>query len=245
MTMKIGGLVLLGLLVAPATMAMIVDKKLPEIDKPYDKMDGAPLVPPIVVELFTSQGCSSCPPADAALSMLARRPRDVIAISEHITYWDRAAWKDPFGSKTGDERQRAYAKALKLDTVFTPQMVVQGAASLTGGAEINNAIATAPRIGRVTVDAARGHIHLPRAPKDSEDVVLLYLQHDATTKIMGGENANVTLTNSNIVRRFEKPAVAAVSTSVPLPAFLEDGVVVLVQDKVSGKLSAAGIGWQR
>lgn len=233
---------------APAfTMAadMVVHKKLPDIDKPYDNVDNAPLVPPVVVELFTSQGCNSCPPADAALAMLARRPLDVIALSEHVTYWNTKHWADPFSSKSADARQAAYVKSMRLRAPFTPQMVVQGQTSLTGGMQINRALKTSLPIGRITVDAARGHIHLPQKPQADDDVWLLYLQHSAATPAPAGQATDTLRRNSNIVRRYEKAVVAATSTSVPLPAFLEDGVAVLVQNKTTAKLSAAGIGWQR
>jgi len=86
---------------------------------------------PVVVELFTSQSCSSCPPADALLGELARRG-DVVALGFHISYWDGLGWKDPFSSRSSTDRQRAYARLFGLGQVYTPQMVVDGAREMVG-----------------------------------------------------------------------------------------------------------------
>ena len=80
---------------------------------------------PWAIELFTSQGCSSCPPADRQLGKLARRP-DIVALSFHVDYWDYIGWKDRFASKATTERQRAYARTLRQKYVYTPEMVVDG-----------------------------------------------------------------------------------------------------------------------
>src|SRR5438105_11263765 len=86
---------------------------------------------PVVIELFTSQGCESCPPADAYLGELARRA-DVVALAFHVDYWDYIGWKDPYASSAATARQRGYAAALGARVVYTPQMVIQGAAHEVG-----------------------------------------------------------------------------------------------------------------
>ncbi len=100
---------------------------------------------PIVVELFTSQGCSSCPPADAFLTELARQRRDILPLAFHVTYWDYLGWKDPFSLDVATARQRDYARHLGEDGVYTPQMVVDGVKEFVGSsrAEALSAIAGA------------------------------------------------------------------------------------------------------
>src|SRR5713101_2054972 len=86
---------------------------------------------PVVVELFTSQGCSSCPPADALLGELSRRA-GVLALGFHISYWDRLGWRDPLSSSASTERQKAYARRLTGGQVYTPQLVVDGTSEMVG-----------------------------------------------------------------------------------------------------------------
>ena len=86
---------------------------------------------PVVVELFTSQGCSSCPPADALMHDLAAR-EDVIPLALHVDYWDYIGWKDPFGNPAHADRQRAYAAAGNRRTIYTPEMVVGGVTDIVG-----------------------------------------------------------------------------------------------------------------
>src|SRR5262245_12327062 len=106
---------------------------------------------PVVVELFTSQGCSSCPPADRVLGQLAARD-DVIALAVHVSYWNYIGWRDTFATEATTARQYAYAKALGSRNVYTPQAVIGGAADAVGSdaSDIEHAIAKArPRATRV------------------------------------------------------------------------------------------------
>src|SRR3954469_24329064 len=105
---------------------------------------------PWAVELFTSQGCSSCPPADAMLGKLAERP-DIVALSFHIDYWDYIGWKDRFASRETTERQRAYARTLRQKYVYTPEMVVDGRVHRPGlnDGQVESMLADAKRLSTV------------------------------------------------------------------------------------------------
>src|SRR5262249_25514989 len=106
---------------------------------------------PVVVELFTSEGCSSCPPADALLAELAASP-DLLALSLHVDYWDRLGWKDPFSSAAATRRQDRYARLLGLAAVYTPQIVVDGHWQTVG----SDRDAVTPAVARARQAAAAG-----------------------------------------------------------------------------------------
>src|SRR5260370_41045509 len=98
----------------------------------FSQTDGVPARDPVVLELFTSQGCSDCPPADALLSELGSSDRGVIPLAYHVDYWNHLGWSDPLSSRRWTDRQSAYALALDVGGNYTPQMVIGGAAQCTG-----------------------------------------------------------------------------------------------------------------
>jgi len=166
---------------------------------------------PVVVELFTSQGCSSCPPADGILAELAERP-DLVALSLHVDYWDYIGWKDPFGSPLNTERQRRYAGELGLRYVFTPQMVVDGEISVVGSdrAAVDDAIEAAknhPKPVQVAFsDKDGGQIIVSDgvAPPGGAAVWIAVYDERQETAVKRGENAGRELSNANVVRRLER-----------------------------------------
>jgi hypothetical protein len=163
---------------------------------------------PIVVELFTSQGCSSCPPADAFLGDLTKRP-DVLALAWHVDYWDYIGWKDPFAQPAFTARQRDYGRSLAQRYVYTPQMVVDGRLQGVGSER--------PAIDRLIAQAARQHglnaaarpslrldgdtVRIEGGTPDTAAVVWLALfEPEHRTRVARGENAGRSLGNYNIVR---------------------------------------------
>ncbi|HTR83617.1 MAG TPA: DUF1223 domain-containing protein [Reyranella sp.] len=197
---------------------------------------------PWAIELFTSQGCSSCPPADARLGQLAGRP-DIVALSFHVDYWDYIGWKDRFATKETTARQHAYARSLKQRYVYTPEMVVDGIAHDAGVApgSIEALLAEArqrsPR--RATPEMARADdgsltILIAAFPLDAPaDIVLAVYDRHHATPVHRGENDGRTLDNFNVVRRFETVARwngEAAHWHVPADRFMPgQGVAVLVQ----------------
>jgi len=159
---------------------------------------------PIVVELFTSQGCSSCPPADAYVGQLSARS-DVLALSFHVDYWDDLGWRDRFALPQSAARQSIYARNLGRLSVYTPQLVVDGREDYVGSAA--TAIARALKENRdgtpvrVSLRDSEVLIELGAYPNaaPSEVVLIAYLRH-AVSVIGRGENAGRTLEEFNIVR---------------------------------------------
>ncbi len=159
-----------------------------------------------VVELFTSQGCSSCPPADALLSELAKRG-DILPLAYHIDYWDRLGWKDPFSLAEATTRQRDYARTLGKSNVYTPQMMINGTRDVVGSNRIavTNAIAgAAPVVVPVALTAGKSDLAIRVGSGIGEGKVWLVTfdpRHE--TQVRAGENAGRKLVNVNIVRSLD------------------------------------------
>jgi hypothetical protein len=179
-----------------------------------------------VVELFTSQGCSSCPPADAFLVKLAARG-DVIALSEHVDYWNYIGWTDPFSDAGGTERQKAYRSALGTKFVYTPQIVIDGAAETVGSDKDNveKRIAAARARPHVALDVARvgdGRVvRIAAGQEIAKGATVWQFDIDSRheTHIARGENKGVTMVNANVVRKIEKRAsYTGAALEIPIDA---------------------------
>lgn len=159
---------------------------------------------PVVVELFTSQGCSSCPPADAYLGKLAARS-DVLPLAFHVDYWDDLGWRDRFALPQAVERQNVYARNFHRSSVYTPQLVIDGRSDAigSGGASLERALSS-PREGVPVLIAVREASVLVELGAQSGgpscDVVLVIFLRHAVSPIGRGENAGRTLEEFNIVR---------------------------------------------
>lgn len=210
---------------------------------------------PVVVELFTSEGCSSCPPADAALSDLARAAassgRPIIALAWHVDYWDRLGWPDPFASADHTARQRSYAATLGQRGLYTPQAVVDGRVDVVGSrrARLKAAIEAAggPSLAvraEVKRDGPRYHVtpRIDGAPAGARVLVAL-TESGLSVEVPRGENAGRTLRHDHVVRRSAEAKPGATVT-LEAPVGLRTAraaVVVLVQGADGAVLGATEI----
>jgi hypothetical protein len=203
---------------------------------------------PAVVELYTSQGCSSCPPADALLGELVRRG-DVLALAFHVDYWDDLGWRDRFELPVATQRQRQYARQLGSASVYTPQMVVDGTADVVGGDAAGVArLIAAPRANvPVQISARDGELLVSVAAANgmpAAEVTLLSYLPQAQTAIGRGENAGRALREYNIVRscaalgRWQGAAAEWRVRLADLPADAR-AVAVLVQEPGPGAIIGA------
>lgn len=168
---------------------------------------------PVVVELFTSQGCSDCPPADALLRHVKATDPGVLALDLHVTYWDNAAWKDPFSLQAATDLQDHYATLRDSTEVYTPEAVVDGTSQFVGSdqskmtnaiSEAKAVIAKSPAIP-VTVAASGGNVSIDVGSGQGAATVWLFgFDPERTTTVRGGENGGATLAEVNVVRSITK-----------------------------------------
>lgn len=172
---------------------------------------------PVLVELFTSEGCSSCPPADALLSRLGKTQpvpgARIIALEEHVDYWDHLGWKDPFSSAEATTRQNEYGQAFGGEQIYTPQMVVDGRAEFVGSSDSNalRAIRDASHTAKPAVQLDWGKddtlsIHIESltnsAPGQNAQLFLVVAEDMLHSDVKHGENSGRALEHNGVVRQF-------------------------------------------
>lgn len=208
----------------------------------------------VVAELFTSEGCSSCPPADKLIEKIQNdNPgKSVYVLAFHVDYWDHQGWKDRFSDASFTARQRQYADWLKLETVYTPQMVVNGRKEFIGSYEgpITKTITKElgqPAANALTlqthVEGSKLHVDFTATPEKNAELVLALVQKTATSSVRAGENEGRQLTHVQIVRQLYTQNVNNTKKiSIDLPAdFNAKGfeLIGFVQHKKDGRITAA------
>ena len=223
---------------------------------------------PVLVELFTSEGCSSCPPADRFLQRLidlAPRPDvQVIGLGHHVDYWDHQGWRDRFSSSALTARQQAYGDALHVDAIYTPQMIADGRFQFVGSdvaagrraidqalalphGVVEVAVQPAAAANRVTVTVTASRLP-PVARRDRADILIAVTEDGLQSSVRAGENRGRTLAHSAVVRRLTTIGAA---TSEPASARTEVGlddewrrdrvkIVAFVQERSSRRVLASG-----
>jgi len=223
---------------------------------PNAPAEAAAPVRPVVVELFTSQGCADCPIADEIVVDLAKR-NDVIALTVPITYWDMFGWKDTFATAENTKRQHAYAKAMKRAGVYTPQIVMDGIVEVVGNRRdlVMSALADRMKVrpryqaADLNIDLSQGRlaIRIGAAKAKEKHAATIWLMHTllrATVDVKLGENKDRTLSYVNVVR--ELRAVGewsgqAMKLDLPveqMPSNAE-GIAVLLQSREHGEVLGA------
>ena len=212
--------------------------------------------PKAVVELFTSQGCSSCPPADSYLGELVDRD-DVIALSVHVDYWDYIGWKDTFGSPDNSLRQRAYAIERGDRRVYTPQMVINGGEHYVGSNKraVERGLKSASLPLKINVSETNGAIHIEiddasELTDRHTTVRLVTYSSKVPVKIARGENHGRTITYHNIVRSMRPIGMwegSAMKIDLPVHEIMSkdvSGCVIIVQEDGSngpGRILGAAV----
>ncbi len=173
---------------------------------------------PIVMELFTSQGCSSCPPADALLRELAATRDDVLALAFHVTYWDRLGWPDPFALPAATARQQGYVGISQAGTIYTPQLVVEGRQDIIGSdrAAVLAALSAARPLAATELalrDSPDGVTVTLGSGSGAGQVLVFGYDPEHRTQVARGENAGRALVEANIVRGID---VAGTWNGAPL-----------------------------
>jgi hypothetical protein len=214
---------------------------------------------PIVVELFTSQGCSDCPAADRIVSELAKR-KDVLALSLPITYWDMLGWKDTFATEANTNRQKSYAKRMNRSGIYTPQVVIDGKVDVVGNqrdrvvsaiATRHSEIASEPAVNLgLGIASGRIEITIPAAPRAKDrplgTIWVLRTLSSGSVNVQQGENKNHQLSYANLVRELHRAGEwsgEAMKIDVPLMTGRStyDGVAVLLQSHDYGQIIAAAM----
>jgi hypothetical protein len=174
------------------------------------RVDANAVSTPVVVELFTSEGCSSCPPADRLLGELQQqhtlKNAELILLGEHVDYWNELGWKDRFSSAEFTERQRQYASSLRLESAYTPQAVVDGRFDVVGNDQsgLERAIvraASSPKPAQVSLSWSEEKLlHVAAANAFDSHVLLAVTEDDLSTQVGAGENGGRTLRHAAVVR---------------------------------------------
>jgi len=246
--------ILAGCLATVGIISWIVSADQPKINLKYNTAAKGFAV----IELFTSEGCSSCPPADELVEKIQKESNNlpVYILAFHVDYWDRLGWKDVFSSAAYSKRQNQYAQWLNLQSIYTPQIVVNGRKEFIGSEEatLRNAIksnlqkpsSATLTLSDVKFDKAQINLHYNiEGTTNNTSLLLALVQKSATTNVKGGENGGRTLSHVQIVRNLETIDLGGKnngSATIAIPSALNNQsleVITFLQNKSNGQILAA------
>lgn len=207
---------------------------------------------PVVVELFTSQGCSSCPSADNLLRELAANDPNIIPLSFHVDYWDYLGWKDPFSSSVNTQRQRRYAQTINDRGVYTPQAVVNGSRGVVGSdnSRLRSLIDTAHQASKSSLITLKENgqqlaIHVAASTlKEPAIIYAIRFQRNSSTDVKSGENSGRRLSSINSVTDIEKLGTTngtEQTYALPLSDKTQQGIAIILQEKDQGVILSAAM----
>ena len=239
----------------PALLIMIVVAAVYALERQSAIPKTQPGDRPVLVELFTSQGCSSCPPADELLRKIAHDPNlhgRAIPLSFHVDYWNHLGWRDPFSSRAWSERQGEYVRAMRLDSAYTPQVVINGSRQMVGSSagQVYRAIEEESKRkgeGSVSIRADGNEVIVhASAPRAGTELVVVSFENGETTNVLRGENSGRTIANDAVVRELihvaTLNAAGEVEKHVPWKLGPRMGAVAFLQDlKTRRVLTAAAL----
>lgn len=217
---------------------------------------------PVVAELFTSEGCSSCPPADGLLEILLQEQPIkgvyVIALSEHVTYWDHQGWKDPFSAQQYTVRQQQYGLRFNIDSIYTPQLVIDGTREFVGSDKraieraLTDAAKTSKPVLNVMATVVDGSLNMTAAgpgltAENDAELVFAVTEDHLVVDVPRGENAKRTLKHSGVVRWLKSAGATGSSSATTATVKLAPDwhrenlrIVAFVQSRKDRKVVAAG-----
>ena len=209
-----------------------------------------------ILELFTSEGCASCPPADELLGRILKESdgRGIYILAYHVDYWDRQGWKDVFSSSDFSKRQRQYARWLNMSSLYTPQLIINGDKEFVGSQEssirkeISKQISTNSKASleiQVRLDDQKLSIRYHTKGTKKDSLVTALVQRSAETRVERGENAGHILSHVQIVRKIQTDPLNDVGEGIVTLELPNDfnpqkgEIICFVQDQSNGKISAA------
>jgi hypothetical protein len=242
------------LLVVISGFAVFGIVKKNNVDKNENNSSGKTHSSFAVLELFTSEGCSSCPPADRLLPQLATENTSVIPLSFHVDYWNHLGWTDPFSHAEFSDRQRKYANQFHLESIYTPQLIINGEFEMVGSnrstaeADIKNVLKEKPGVDLKVEDVKKENNRLSvsctlTGNMDQTDVMAALVQKHAEMKVKAGENNGAKLSHTNVVRSFlQKPAEQKMTFEIDIPRDLtEDNMQIIVYTQQKKDLRITGV----